>query len=94
MDLRTLLDPWIAAGLVAAVGLLVVISLADGVRTALLAAAICAIAVATGVRYAPLAALALLALVALVALTGSGPGSDDRPPRPAAAAATAPARGR
>lgn len=87
MDPRKLLEPRIAGGLAAAVTLLVVISLQDSVRLAILVAAICAIAVATRVRYTPYAALTLLALTALLALTGNGPAASERPSHTPATAA-------
>jgi hypothetical protein len=89
MDLRRLLDPRIAlaVALLAAAGLLVLISLEDSIRMAGLVAAIGALAVATRVRYSPLAALALLALMAVVALTGNGPATSERPSHKPATAA-------
>lgn len=82
MDLRRLeLDPRIAlaVGLLAAAGLLLLITLEDSIRMAGLVAAVGAITVATRVRYSPLAALALLGLMAVVALTGNGPAASERP---------------
>src|SRR3954468_14187021 len=66
-----------AAVVVAGVATAVVL-LADGPRTALLAAAAGTAIVVTGFRFAAGAAATVLVLSALMALTGHGPGRDDR----------------
>src|SRR4051794_29885366 len=55
-----------------------VVLVADGPRTALLAAAAGTAIVVTGLRFAVIGAATVLALSALIALPGHGPGRDDR----------------
>lgn len=62
----------------AAAAAVAVVALADGWRTALLAAVAAAALAATRFRFSRQAALCLLAVVVLLALGGWGPGFDSR----------------